>query len=113
MQSAFFARCVGLDQPPAQTMSSISFAGGIGELQRAISFAKEGYARNKATFEHMGIRPGHRILDIGCGGGMFVKDLAQAVGSTGSVVAFENSEDQLNHAKAFCEGLTNTHHVDT
>jgi len=103
-----FSRCIGLDQNLASDgMSSTTFVGGVAELQRAISFAKEGYARNKATFEHLGVRLGHRILDVGCGGGMLVKDLAQAVGSSGSVVAFENSEDQLNFAKAYCEEFTN------
>ncbi|MEK9626216.1 MAG: methyltransferase domain-containing protein [Gammaproteobacteria bacterium] len=81
--------------------------GPIGEVQRRMAQTKEGMSRRKATFEALDIRLGQRILDLGCGGGSLLRELALAVGPKGEAVGIDPSEDQINAAKALCEDLDN------
>ena len=81
--------------------------GPIGEVQRRMAQTKEGMSRRKATFEALDIRLGQRILDLGCGGGSLLRELALAVGPKGEAVGIDPSEDQINAAKILCEDLDN------
>ena len=47
-----------------------------------------------------GIGPGMRVLDIGCGAGDVSMLLAEAVGETGAVVAFDRELRVIEIAKA-------------
>ena len=46
--------------------------------------------------------PGERIIDIGCGTGLFVAELAQSVGPTGRVLGLDVSPDVLGLARQRC-----------
>jgi cyclopropane fatty-acyl-phospholipid synthase-like methyltransferase len=56
-----------------------------------------------------GLVEGARVVDVGCGTGLLLTQLSNAVGSTGSVVATEISEVFYNHLlkKVDSEGLSN------
>ncbi len=45
-----------------------------------------------AFLEQLGLGPGDRVLDFGCGPGGYVRPLAQVVGDTGKVVAIDVNE---------------------
>ncbi len=49
-----------------------------------------------------GIRPGMRILDIGCGNGVTTSALAELVGETGHVTGVDFSEERLALARERC-----------
>src|SRR5436190_7700744 len=51
-------------------------------------------------WERAGFLPGQRLLDIGCGPGYTTFDLAQLVGPSGSVSAFDMSERFVSHLNA-------------
>lgn len=51
-----------------------------------------------ALWRAAGIRPGHRVLDLGCGPGFGAFDLASLVGRRGRVVALDMSEGFVAHA---------------
>ena len=51
----------------------------------------------------LGLRPGMRVLDIGCGWGGFAKFAAERYGA--SVVGITISKEQYELAKSVCEGL--------
>jgi SAM-dependent methyltransferase len=55
----------------------------------------------------LGARPGDRILDVGCGPGFYVTELAEAVGREGSVVGLDASADMLAVAAKRAEGHGN------
>jgi len=44
-----------------------------------------------AFFERLGVRPGMRVLDLGCGPGFVSLELAERVGATGEVVALDEA----------------------
>ena len=52
-------------------------------------------------------KPGDRIVDVGCGPGFYVAELAAEVGSSGSVVGVDASPDMLGLARSRCAGLAN------
>jgi demethylmenaquinone methyltransferase/2-methoxy-6-polyprenyl-1,4-benzoquinol methylase len=45
------------------------------------------------------LQPGHRVLDIGCGTGLALPQLAAAVGSEGKVVGLDGSAPMLRRAR--------------
>lgn len=46
-----------------------------------------------------GLKPGMRVLDVGCGPGVTTASLAQCVGASGSVVGVDRSIERIDHAK--------------
>jgi ubiquinone/menaquinone biosynthesis C-methylase UbiE len=59
----------------------------------------------RQTFALLGAKEGARILDVGCGTGEDVRELAKLVGSTGRVIGVDSSEIMLREARARSEGL--------
>jgi ubiquinone/menaquinone biosynthesis C-methylase UbiE len=63
--------------------------------------------------QHMGLKPGMVVADIGTGAGYMLPFLSKAVGPTGRVLAQDIQDDFLAQAKAKAEkeGLTNITYV--
>ena len=85
----------------------MDFNSGMGAVQRRMAQTQEGVGRRKATFEALGIAAGQHVLDLGCGGGHLLRDLALSVGSKGRAVGLDPSEPQINAAKELCKELDN------
>jgi SAM-dependent methyltransferase len=66
-------------------------------------------AENSAGYLLPRLRPGMRLLDVGCGPGTITMDLADLVGPTGQVTALERSDEALDLARgeASRRGTTN------
>ncbi len=56
----------------------MDFQNEIGDLQRKITQCQEGIARRRTMFESLVVESGQTILDLGCGGGHLVHELALA-----------------------------------
>jgi ubiquinone/menaquinone biosynthesis C-methylase UbiE len=63
--------------------------------------------RRELVREALGAVRGDRILDVGCGPGFYCLELAEIVGSSGSVVGVDSSHPMLELARARCAGLDN------
>ena len=85
----------------------MEFSSDIGTVQRRMAQTQEGVGRRKATFEALNIAAGQHILDLGCGGGHLLKDLALSVGVNGRVVGLDPSDKQIEAAQEYCKGLDN------
>jgi SAM-dependent methyltransferase len=77
----------------------------------------QGRAQARATrmiFAEAGIRPGMRVLDIGCGAGDATFEAAELVGPGGCVVGVDHSPDALARARlrAGQRGLTEVQFVE-
>ena len=69
--------------------------------------------RTQAIIEHLDLRPGMKVLDIGCGPGRLTIPLAVEVGSQGGVIALDIQPGMLRRArdKAHAAGLNNIQFV--
>jgi ubiquinone/menaquinone biosynthesis C-methylase UbiE len=85
----------------------MEFSGRLADLQRSASRTADYAARRMATLRALSPTAGEAILDVGCGSGLFVKDMAAAVGPTGKVCGIDLSEDQLNAARTTCLEFAN------
>jgi SAM-dependent methyltransferase len=56
-------------------------------------------ALRRCAIEHLALQPGQTVLDIGCGTGMSLDLLQQAVGPQGQVVAIDQSREMLEQAR--------------
>jgi ubiquinone/menaquinone biosynthesis C-methylase UbiE len=65
--------------------------------------------RAAVIVQHLGLKPGMKVLDAGCGPGRLTIPVAKQVGSQGSVVAMDIQDEMLQRAqaKAQAEQLSN------
>jgi SAM-dependent methyltransferase len=63
----------------------------------------------QASFARVGLKPGQRVLDVGCGSGNMACWIAEQVGPNGSVLGIDNSASQIEVAReqARSRGLAN------
>ena len=57
------------------------------------------------TLSAMALRAGERVLDAGCGTGLLVETIAGIVGTSGSVVGIDCSNDMLDIARGRCADI--------
>ncbi len=57
-----------------------------------------------------GIKPGMKVIDVGCGPGITTASLARAVGPEGRVVGIDRSAERLEYARSNC-GLSNVLYI--
>ena len=68
--------------------------------QRRLEQQAEVYSRLAGwTLDALGLRPGHRVLEVGCGGGSLLAAAAARVGPTGRVVGIDGDPRLVEAAK--------------
>jgi ubiquinone/menaquinone biosynthesis C-methylase UbiE len=69
--------------------------------------------RSKVIIEHLDLRPGMAVLDVGCGPGRLTLPIAKAVGTGGEVVAVDIQPGMLQrvHEKARAMNIANVRTV--
>ena len=70
-----------------------------------VADAAESRARDSAV-TLLDVRPGERVLDVGCGTGAALVRLAEQVGGAGSAFGLDGSSNMLRHARERTEGRT-------
>lgn len=83
----------------------MDFEGDFGLWQRRIAEGQEGSARRIAVAQSLALKSGQAVLDLGCGGGQLLRDIALAVGDRGRAVGLDASAEQVSAAARHCEGL--------
>ena len=63
--------------------------------------------QRRASRALLALKPGEYVLDIGCGPGLLVMEMAQEVGAQGSVAGIDVSADMLALARVRCTGRAN------
>jgi arsenite methyltransferase len=82
----------------------VDYVGSFAELQQAASRTQEYGARRAATLSVLEARTGEAILDVGCGSGLFLRELAEIVGPSGRACGIDLSEQLLQAARVNCAG---------
>lgn len=83
----------------------MEFGGDTARWQRRVNECAEGVIRRRTVLEALAPQQGHRVLDIGCGGGHLAREIANAVGPDGEVLGIDLSDSQLEAARALCADL--------
>lgn len=83
----------------------MDFSGDAGLWQRKLTESHPGHARRMAVFDALQIESGQTVLDLGCGGGHLVRELALAVGNGGRAVGIDASAEQIETARSLCSDL--------
>jgi SAM-dependent methyltransferase len=82
------------------------------ELARYRAMAAHALAREEALWTAAGIVPGARVVDLGCGPGTFLADLAERAGPAGRVAGVDDAEEAVRTAGALVEQLGLAGRVD-
>lgn len=71
--------------------------------------AASAYLAQTASNAHalLNLRPGQRVVEVGCGSGVFLPGLAERVGADGSVAAVDHSAALMEEARKRLAGATN------
>ena len=88
-------------QPASHKSGSyvIHWAAGYDRLLSVVSLGREGKFRTRIV-EAAELRPGQRVLDVGCGTGTLVLAAATAVGAEGSVEGIDPSPEMIARAQS-------------
>ena len=86
-------------------MTNITFDDEMGRLQRALARCEDMVARRSTVLEALNLRASERVLEVGCGGGLYAYECGRLVGSKGRVAAIDLSADQLAAARELCAEL--------
>ena len=84
-------------------MGDYLLAGGDAEMQRLRLQAQVWEPSTKEFLDTLGIAPGWRALDLGCGAMGVLEPLSRCVGATGTVVGLDSDATQLAAARAFVD----------
>ena len=88
-------------------MSQLEFDESIARQLEALYHTRDVLRRRQLVRDALGVAPGERILDVGCGPGFYVAELLEQVGSAGSVVGIDSSQPMLAVAAHRSEGHDN------
>lgn len=83
----------------------MEFTGEIAAIQQRLADCHEISARRVAVMQSLAPRRGERLLEVGCGAGLLLRDIALAVGPHGLAAGLDISADQIAAADAACTGI--------
>jgi arsenite methyltransferase len=81
-------------------MAGLEFSSAAAERLVAAYRTPDMVRQREATLQRLRLKPGERVIDIGCGPGFLCESMAVAVGPTGRVVGIDISEDLIKFAAA-------------
>ena len=76
-------------------------------IQQKIANGYAGVSRRLAIINSLDLEIGQKVIDIGCGGGHLVQEIALGVGENGKSIGIDPSKDQLEAANDRCKSLNN------
>ena len=93
-------------------MSQLVFDEDAARAIEAMYLIGDAVRRRAIVRERLGAQAGERIVDIGCGPGFYCAELAEEVGTSGSIVGVDGSASMLALAQRRCAELANVELVE-
>jgi ubiquinone/menaquinone biosynthesis C-methylase UbiE len=88
-------------------VSQIPFDEATAQRLERLYHTRDALRRRALVRDAIAARSGERILDVGCGPGFYVAELADVVGRSGAIVGVDSSESMLRLGEQRCAGLEN------
>ena len=76
-------------------------------LEKSYSLTDIVKQRDK-TISILNLKPGEKVLDIGCGVGFLAYKMAKIVGELGSVICLDQNKEMVEYTKKRCGNLNQT-----
>ena len=89
-------------------MAQLEFDGGLAKKLDSMYRRRDVVRRRALVRDALAAQSGERILDVGCGPGYYVAELAESVGESGRVTGVDPAAAMLEVAKGRCAELQNT-----
>ena len=83
----------------------MDFSGEMAVIQQQLARCHDMVTRRSVVLGALAAAPGESILELGCGAGLYLREIGVAVGPTGRAVGLDVSADQVRAATSKCEGL--------
>ncbi|MEM1383030.1 MAG: methyltransferase domain-containing protein [Pseudomonadota bacterium] len=83
----------------------MDFIGEIAGIQQRLAQCRDMAARRNAVMQELAPRRGERVVEIGCGAGYLLREIGLAIGPHGLAAGIDVSPDQIEAAKAACDGV--------
>lgn len=83
----------------------MDFVGEIATIQQRLAATAEVAARRAAVVEALAPHRGERVLEVGCGAGLLLRDIGLAVGPHGLAAGVDISPDQIEAATRECANV--------
>lgn len=88
-------------------VSQLEFDADLAARLEKVYFTRDARRRRRLIHEALAAKPGERFLDVGCGPGFYLAELAERVAPDGSVVGVDASPAMLTLAARRTEGFPN------
>jgi len=85
--------------------STIDFDSTTGRSLERAYLTRDVVLQRRTVLERLKLGPGERVLDVGSGPGLLLRELAERVGPEGRAVGVDLSDDMLALARARCQDL--------
>ena len=76
----------------------MEFTGEIAEIQQRLAASHEMAVRRNAVLQELAPRRGERVIEVGCGAGLLLRDIGLALGPHGLAAGVDISPDQIGRA---------------
>ena len=83
----------------------MEFTGEIAEIQQRLAASHEMAVRRNAVLQELAPRRGERVIEVGCGAGLLLRDIGLALGPHGLAAGVDISPDQIAVATRECDGV--------
>lgn len=80
----------------------MEFIGEIAEIQQSLAATRALAERRRVVIETLAPRRGERVIELGCGAGLLLREIGLALGPHGLAVGIDISPDQIDAAAAAC-----------
>jgi arsenite methyltransferase len=84
---------------------TLHFEGDAARRLEAIYATGDVVAQRRWTLPRLGLQPGERVVDIGCGPGFLARAIGEVVESKGAVLGIDISDRLLDRARQRCADL--------
>lgn len=79
--------------------------------QALVAKSPDMVAQRKRMHAALGLKPGERVLEVGCGNGIMAREMADSVAPTGTVVGADISAAMVTMARDLCDAPANVEFI--
>ena len=85
--------------------ADFSFDGAAARRIEQVYLTQDIIEQRRATRALLRLRPGETVLDVGCGPGFLLAEMAEEVGAHGKLSGIDASADMIARARQRCQGI--------